>query len=308
MDDYIKDLTEMEMQKGDTSSLDEDAVHKFRSTLAKVRWPVSHVVPDLAYAVSSLAQVSPTSLDWDRVRQLNLVIVTLKQMSKNGHAKIVLPKLRGAEVTVGTALDASFAKEPGMKSQAAFLSFLTTSEVLQEEVPCALVEFQSSTISRVVKSTLASESASLSIALDRQLCLRLLVQSLLHGEPEYSPEWRRKLATPGILITDAKSLYDHLNTTGKIPKERQTMIDLLVARDLVESGAVRLCWVPTKHMLADMLTKIMKPSEIFIKFREKQLFSLVRSLEDQFMEQHRLELRQGQRRRRKARDRAEAKG
>jgi hypothetical protein len=305
MDDYIKNLMEMEMQKGDTSSLDEDAVHMLRSTLAKVRWPVSHVVSDLAYAVSSLAQVSPTSLDWDRVRQLNLVIVTLKQMS---HAKIVLPKLRGAEVTVGTALDASFAKEPGMKSQAAFLSFLTTSEVLQEEVPCALVEFQSSTISRVVKSTLASESASLSIALDRQLYLRLLVQSLLHGEPEYSPEWRHKLTTPGILITDAKSLYDHLNTTGKIPKERQTMIDLLVARDLVESGAVRLCWVPTKYMLADMLTKIMKPSEIFIKFREKQLFSLVRSLEDQFMEQHRLELRQGKRRRRKARDRAEAKG
>ena len=85
------------------------------------------------------------------------------------------------------------------------------------------------------------------------------------------------------------------------------MIDLLVARDLVESGAVRLCWVPTKHMLADVLTKVMKPSEIFVKFRETQLFSLVRSPGDQLMEQHRLELRQGQRQRRKARDRAGAK-
>jgi len=82
------------------------------------------------------------------------------------------------------------------------------------------------------------------------------------------------------------------------------MIDLLVARDLVEAGAVRLCWVPTKHMLADGLTKVMKPSEVFVKFRERQLYSLVRSLEDQFMEQHRLELRQGQRQRRKARDKA----
>ena len=110
-----------------------------------------------------------------------------------------------------------------------------------------MVEFQSATISRVVKSTLASESASLTTALDRQLYLRLLVQSLQFGEPVYAPDWRHKLVTPGSLATDAKSLYDHLNTTGKIPKERQTMIDLLVARDLIEAGSVRLCWAPPRN-------------------------------------------------------------
>ena len=165
-----------------------------------------------------------------------------------------------------------------------------------------LVEFQSTTISRVVKSTLASESASLSTALDRQLYLRLLVKSLLHGEPLFDPEWRHKMVVPGILITDAKLLYDHLNTAGKIPKERQTMIDLLVARDLIESGALKLCWVPTMHMLADVLTKAMKPSEIYVKFRDEQRFSLVRTSEDQDKEQWRLQLRQGQRQRRKTRD------
>ena len=150
-----------------------------------------------------------------------------------------------------------------MKSQAGFLSFLTTGDVTCGEVPCALVEFQSTTISRVVKSTLASESASLSTALDRQLYLRLLVHSLQCGEPEYEPDWRHRLVVPGVLVTDAKSLYDHLNTTGKIPRERQTMIDLPVARDLVEAKAVRLCWVPTRHMLADILTKMMVPGDVF---------------------------------------------
>ena len=120
------------------------------------------------------------------------------------------------------------------------MSFLPTGDVTKEEVPFALVEYQSTTISRVVKSTLASESVSLSTALDRQLYLRLLAQSLQYGEPVYAPDWRHKLVTPGILATDAKSLYDHLNTTGKIPKERQTMIDLLVARDLIEAGTVQL--------------------------------------------------------------------
>ena len=189
-----------------------------------------------------------------------------------------------------------------MKSQAGFVSFLTTTDVAHGEVPWALVEFQSATITQVVESTLASESASLSTALDKQLYLRLLVQSLLQGEPVYDPEGRHNLVVPGILITDAKSLYDHLNTTGKIPKERQTMIDLLVARDLIESGALKLSWVPTMHMLADVLTKMMRPTEIFVKFREEQRYSLMRTSENQEKEQWRLQLRQGQRLRRKTRD------
>ena len=140
------------------------------------------------------------------------------------------------------------------------------------------------------------------MALDRQLYLRLLVQSLLHGEPTYTPDWRYKLTTPGILVTEAKSLYDHLNTTGKIPRERQTMIDLMVARDLIEASAVTLCWVPMKYMLADILTKIMMPGEVLRMFRAKQVLSLARSGEEQEEEQHGLGLRQGQRQRRKARD------
>ena len=72
-------------------------------------------------------------------------------------------------------------------------------------------------------------------------------------------DWQRSLAVPGIVVTDAKSLYDHLSSTGSVPKERQTLIDLLVARDLAESGAVQLRWAPTTHMTADMLTKLMVP-------------------------------------------------
>ncbi len=79
------------------------------------------------------------------------------------------------------------------------------------------------------------------------------------------------------MITNGKSKRDHLNTT-------QTMIDLLVARDLIESGALKLCWVPTMHVLAGVSTT-MKPSEIYVKFRDEQRFSLVRTSADQDKEQ-----------------------
>ncbi len=120
-------------------NLDVDGVHAFRGVLAKVRWPVSHVVPELAYAVSSLAQVSPQALNWDHARQLKLVVRTLKKVNGEGKAKIALPKIDLQKVTVATAFDASFAKKDGFNRQAGFLSFLTTGEIAQGEIPFALV-------------------------------------------------------------------------------------------------------------------------------------------------------------------------
>ena len=43
---------------------------------------------------------------------------------------------------------------------------------------------------------------------------------------------------PGILATDAKSLYDNLQQDGSLPAERQTLLDVLVAEDLVEHKRV----------------------------------------------------------------------
>ena len=89
----------------------------------------------------------------------------------------------------------------------------------------------------------------------------------MYGEPEtFSHDWRMKLKIPGLCVTDAKSLLDHLGKTGNVPKEKQTLIDLLTARDLVEQKAVLLRWMPNRHMLADMLTKQVKPTKIVDKF------------------------------------------
>jgi len=87
---------------------------------------------------------------------------------------------------------------------------------------------------------LAAEAAALSTALDRQLYLRLVLESIPHGAPQCGPDWRHKLKVPGILITDARSLIDNLGKTGPVPKEKQTLIDLLVASDLREESAAKL--------------------------------------------------------------------
>ena len=94
---------------------------------------------------------------------------------------------------------------------------------------------------------MAAESASLTLAFDRQSYLRLVLESMLYGEPEMGPEWKHQLKIPGVLLTDARSLYDHNNKTGSLPSERQTLVDLLIAPDLTEAKTIIVRWVPTTH-------------------------------------------------------------
>ena len=98
----------------------------------------------------------------------------------------------------------------------------------------------------------------------------MVLESTLYGEPEMGPEWRHQLKIPGVLITDARSLYEYIYKTGSLPSERQTLIDLLIARDLTEAKTIIVRWVPTTHQLADILTKMMKSPPILTELLDKQ--------------------------------------
>ena len=111
-------------------------------------------------------------------------------------------------LVVVTFVDASFAKEPGCKSHAGFITVRTTKDMATDIRDCCIVEFQSNTISRVVKSTMAAESASLSSAVDRHVYVRLLLESMLVGEHADLRDCHYRLTIPGVMVTDAKSLFD----------------------------------------------------------------------------------------------------
>ena len=307
MNKYVRELYKHKFNKKDDiddRDLTESEMHSYKSILAKVRWPVARIAPGLAYGVSALAQRNPKGRKVVHMKALNEIIDRLQDMDNKGKAKLIIRKIDIQHLMVLTVMDASFAQEVGCKSQMGFMYIMTDTTILKGEATCALVEFQSSVITRVVGSTMAAESAALSVALDRQLYLRLLIESILHGTPNLRDDWRLHLRIPGTLVTDAKSLYDHIGKVGSMPTSRQTLIDLLVARDLVEQKAIMLKWLPNTHMLADILTKATAPTPVLIKFLEHGLFSLVPTVEQESHELHRLRLRQGQRERAKEKKKA----
>ena len=76
------------------------------------------------------------------------------------------------------------------------------------------------------------------------------------------------------------NIMTHLQSTRRIPKERQTMIDLKVVKDLVETTVVKIKRVLTTHMLADILTKNMPMNETFWKFYVTRRHSLRQNKEE----------------------------
>ena len=162
----------------------------------------------------------------------------------------------------------------------------------------SVVEFTTNKSTRVCRSSMAAEAMSMSLCVDRHLYARLILDMMLWGHRQLGDDWRTTMTVQGGLVTDAKSLYDHLGSTGQVPTERQTMLDLMVARDHLESGAYELYWVPTFRQFGDGLTKRLR-NLLWEAFCRNHTISLKETEHERQIEKYRQQLRQQQRQRRK---------
>ena len=273
----------------------------FRRLIMQLRWPAQHVLPEKLYAVSELAQ-AVTKSTMSHARAANSLLATFKKFADDGMMRMVYRPLPD-EPCVVSFFDASLGKSTGVKAQQGQAHFLSVLKVKEEPVVSSMVEFRSSRITRVVKSSLAAEGNALSTAADEQLFLRLLTGALWYGPEVVKADWKESLRVPGIVVTDAKALFDHLEKTGHMTSERQTMLDILAAKQLVESASMMVAWVPTFRQFADALTKDMV-DELFKKYKCDGLLCLRETADDARLEAHRASLRKAQRERRKLRMKA----
>ena len=135
------------------------------------------------------------------------------------------------------------------------------------------ISFASTTITRVCRATLQAEVCSLQSGVESgdrirgELygCVTLGVGVMWHDQT------RRKI--PHLLLTDCRSLHDHLNADvpAKVSdKKFQIELNAMMQSLLEDSGAVRSTdvfleggdpfrWIETSTMIADALTKSTKP-------------------------------------------------
>ena len=300
MTEYIKQIKVQDL-KG-SGPMDPKGITLFRQLIMRLRWPAQQTMPHLLYQVSSLAQ-RVTKATFEDYREAVALTKKFVEEAEAGRASLTYPVQNDKELFYLSFFDASLGKEEDGKSQLGAMHFVTSTKAEFGPKPASVVEFTTNKSSRVCRSSMAAEAMSMSLCVDRHLYGRLVLDMMLYGHRPLTDDWRVTMKVPGGLVTDAKSLYDHLQSTGQMPAERQTMLDLMVARDHLESGAYRLFWVPTFCQFGDGLTKKMK-NLLWERFCKQPWVSLKETEAEERLGKHRQRLRQDQRQRRKERRKA----
>ena len=138
-------------------------------------------------------------------------------------------------------------------SQLGVVFLLAPRDVLHgEHRRVSLLDWKSLSCPRVCRSTFAAETMACAHGVEGGMYLCSLLDTLIKGKlvrPQAA-----KIQTR--LLTDCRSLYDHLMKDGipRAPSDRRLAIDLAAIRQDLPSTS-GLSWVPTDLQLADLLTK-----------------------------------------------------
>ena len=270
--------------------LSPEEVTKFRRLIMQMRWPAQHVLPEYMYVISFLAQKVTTAVG-AHAKKANDTLRMMKESSKSGEAKLHYYKIQGKPMVV-SFFDASLGKKEVLSAQLGEFHVITSEDVRDRSVRGNVVEYHSNKIPRVVRSSMAAEGCAMTSAADHQLLTRMIWDALFHGKTTVDTQWRKSLVTPGALITDAKSLYDHCCKVGHMASERQTALDILTIKDMIQEQLISTHWTPTFKQMADSLTKEMDDA-LIQEFKRSGSLCLVQTKADEEIESQRAKIRRG---------------
>ena len=152
--------------------------------------------------------------------------------------------------------DAAFANAKAGATQAGFIvSFAHKDVNLGKDCQWSPAYWKSFRLPRVVSSTLSAEAQSMSVASSTLEWTNLILSEALDGSRCPQSLWGSLGNRLTMLVTDCKSLYDHLSSqSSPTLDDRRTAIDIVILRDSIRRMQATLR-IPTNRMLADALTK-----------------------------------------------------
>ncbi len=298
-------LQEVELEKGRRSMKKAEATEEeksqARAACGALNWLSKEGRPD-ASGPSSLLSSRLTDLRIEDIIQLNEVIKALKQ--KSDLAIRVQPS---EKMKMSVVSDASFGNDR-FHSQGGQM-IICHEDGLQEnkQVAANLLCWRSGRIQRVVNSTLAAETQSLSRGIGDLLWVLVLFEEL-QDENFSIRDWPSRLSGKEVMalasksssddlkgclaIVDAKSLYDYLCKETIGGQDKRTAIEIQIIREDLNSLSGKIRWVDHPAMLADGLTKVKGSNDPLYSLLSTGRFKL--TAESQHMEARSLAKEGGQ--------------
>ena len=226
----------------------------YRRLLGKINWIAHQSRPDLSFNAYSFSLLSkePTVKD---LKQLN----KLASKIKVGPQHLMLSKLKEDDLRIICFSDASFANLPPDKTSSGegFLTFLADSTG-----KCALLNWKSKKISRVVHSTISAEGLSLVDSLGDAYYIRNIIEEILYNDP-------RKKAISIHVYVDSNQLFKAIESTRMVT-EKLLRINIAELKQTIlrHENNIKLFWIPSKLMLSDSLTKSGAANDRLLKVME----------------------------------------
>ena len=223
-----------------------------------------------------------------KVEDIQAMNEVVRNLKKNPALAVRVQPLR--DMMLSVVSDASFGND-NLHSQGGQM-IISHEKGLQEnrEVRANLLWWRSGRIHRVVNSTLAAETQSLSRGLGDLLWILVLVEEL--KQEDFSiREWPTRLSGKEVTaiasrssseglkeclaIVDAKSLYDHLCKETIGGQDKRTAIEIQIIREDLNSLSGKIRWVDHPAMVADSLTKVKGSNESLYRMMQTGRFKLV---------------------------------
>ena len=259
--------------------------------IGSLAWLARVCRPDLAYSVNYL-QSRISQATYGDLAFANKVIA-IARASKNIGLHYPLKAFDFDKAAIVGLQDASFAndaevneagKTSGFRSQSGRLLCLSGPDFKTScQGPLLLLDWHSTTVKRVCRSTLQAETLSLLAGMEECEHLRMVLHGLRREHHRYDKSWQVE-AMDYIhvdLFTDCRSLEEYVNQPGlHSTSDKRLAIDLtgirqqiwrklqeetgdpLITDKLPAEATTKLHWLCTEKMAADSLTKAMRPGTL----------------------------------------------
>ena len=189
---------------------------QLRSVVGSLSWVARQGRPDLLYVVSRL-QSEVKGATVQTLRDANKAVQMAQAGRDELYVNFPLKLMEWKDVRVLSVSDASFANEPGSKSQQGRCQFLAPIRQLktlgQTEFDVYPISFSSTTIKRVCRATLQCEAYALQGSMESGDRIRALLSEMSNCVPVGMKDWESisRQHCPQLCMSDCMSLVNHLN-------------------------------------------------------------------------------------------------
>ena len=255
---YCSEIDQIQVTGDDKDPVTEKELSQLRGLLGAIQWRAYQSAPQHSSRLSQL-QGHLTCATKATLREANKLA---REVFLHKHVGLRYQKLQvenAQEVTFVAWCDAAVGNRRDFASSGGYFIGATEPRIMHGQ-PAVInpISWKAGRLPRVARSSLSAEVQAMSIAEEELMYVRLQWLEMIGHELPRSDLAQVIKSSPGILVTDAKSLYDVIQkgpTASSTLKEKYSILDMISLFQRLKQGETSVRWVHSDAQLADALTK-----------------------------------------------------